>query len=605
MRLFFNSPKRLSLGLCAGSLLAAGTLAIQAHATANAWANTGTRALSFTNAKTLGPVTSTAPMHILVGLKMHNAEKGQALLASMANPNSPGYHKFLSPGQFVSQFAPSESESQAVVAYLASQGFSNVKTASNRLFVEADATPQIVQAAFNTQLMRYLSVDGKEVFANITNAQVPAALGNIVTSVIGLQNVKKMHTFLGRSPNGPKPTGTQIAAAAAKARTLAAGAPQTPPVTFTPAMFQQAYDVGSVPEASNTVISIFTWGSMDQDVKDLAQFRKEQNLSPVNVNVIHVGMGSSTETDGDGEWDMDWAVSTGLAGSVKELRVYAADGGFDVNLIPAFNRFVTDDVAVAGSASFGECEYQEVLDAALQIYDGIFFEAAVQGQTVFASSGDSGSACYLTGAGALNGVPLSGFPDTNYPASSPYVMGVGGTSLFVNPDNSYFEEISWDAGGGGPAILEGAPNWQQPFLPAYTVTEVQQAYKGVPDVAMDADFLLSPGAYVLDGADTSNGGTSLASPLALGAWARIQGAHKNSLGFAGPVIYSLGMQNANLVVLSGVKGMNDIILGSNGLYTALPGYDFNTGMGSFDISRVSSLLKPVGIGSFPVLGGLL
>ncbi len=602
-----------SLAFLSLTAIAAACLSTVSATSTGSWVSTGTHAISFTNAKALGAVTSTVPMHIVVGLQTHNSDKAQGLIASIANPSSPNYHKFLSPSDFASQFAATAADAKAVTSYLSSQGFSNVKLAPNRLFVEADGTPQVVQAAFNTQLMRYLSVDGKEVFANLTDAQVPSALGGIVNAVVGLQNVKQMHTFLGRQPGSPMPTEAAVAAAVAKVKTQAVGTPAIPPTTFTPAAFQTAYDVGTVPEATNTVISIFTWGDMSQDVKDLAQFRTEQKLDPVNVNVIHVGTGTSTETDGDGEWDMDWATSTGLAGNVKELRVYAADAGFDVNLIPDFNRFVTDDVAVAGSASFGECEYQEILDASIQIYDQIFFEAAVQGQTIFASAGDSGSACYLTGAGVLNGVPLSGFPDTNYPASSPYVMGAGGTSLLVNTDGTYLQEISWDAGGGGPAIFEFSPNWQQPFLPLYTFTEAQQAYKGVPDVAMDADFLLSPGAYVLDGGDTSNGGTSLASPLSLGAWARIQGAHKNSLGYAGPVLYALGtpmsglsdIEAGKLQVTSSIAGMNDVTYGTNGLYTALPGYDFNTGLGSFDIARVNKLVAPTGIGSFPVLGGLI
>jgi len=115
--------------------------------------------------------------------------------------------------------------------------------------------------------------------------------------------------------------------------------------------------------------------------------------------------------------------------------------------------------------------------------------------------------------------------------------------------------------------------------------------KGLPDVAMDADFLLSPAGFVSGGADTSNGGTSLASPLSLGSWARIQNAHQNTLGFAGPELYALATPGAPF---STITGMTDVTLGSNGLYAATPGWDFTTGLGSFDIAAVTAIVGQSG-----------
>ena len=73
-------------------------------------------------------------------------------------------------------------------------------------------------------------------------------------------------------------------------------------------------------------------------------------------------------------------------------------------------------------------------------------KAAAQGQTFFASSGDTGSACAVA---PTNGVPGAGLPDTEYPASSPYVVGVGGTTLLTDDTDAYQSEIAWNAGGGG------------------------------------------------------------------------------------------------------------------------------------------------------------
>ena len=65
----------------------------------------------------------------------------------------------------------------------------------------------------------------------------------------------------------------------------------------------------------------------------------------------------------------------------------------------------------------------------------------------------------------------------------------------------------------------------------------------------------------------------------MGAWARIETSHDNALGFAGPLIYQL----ANGAPTLSSPYFNDVILGGNGLYTALPGWDFVTGLGSWDI----------------------
>ena len=274
-----------------------------------------------------------------------------------------------------------------------------------------------------------------------------------------------------------------------------------------------------------------------------------------------------------------------MAGAVKQLIVYDADSLNDVDLIPGFNAFVTQDLAQAGSASFGGCETLEYLSGAMPLYDQIFRQAAVQGQTVFASTGDSGSACGVVGD--TNGVPLSGVPAmVEFPASDTYVMGAGGTTLLADSNYNVIQTTAWDAGGGGFSLWEHSGGWQSSFVPVTAGTSTVGAGKGVPDVAMDADFLLSPAGFVSGGGDTTNGGTSLASPLSLGSWARLEGAHNNTLGFAGPVLYGFATRERD----STITGMTDVTVGSNGIYAATPGWDFTTGLGSFNVAEVSALV---------------
>ena len=115
----------------------------------------------------------------------------------------------------------------------------------------------------------------------------------------------------------------------------------------------------------------------------------------------------------------------------------------------------------------------------------VYKRQALQGITPFASSGDQGSACPLE---ATNGVPLSGPPDTAYPASSPYVVSVGGTYLFTNTDYTFDFETAADFSGGGPSYFETSPFWQSytgtGTLPVVPSSEA--GLRGVPDVSMCA-----------------------------------------------------------------------------------------------------------------------
>jgi pseudomonalisin/xanthomonalisin len=559
------------------------------------WAATATQGITLTNfaiqAHSLGPLAGTTPLRIMLGLQLQNATQLNSAILAINTPGNPSYGKFLTPSEFAATYSPSSAQVQAVESYLSRMGFTNISAPSNGLYVVARGTAAAIEAAFNTTLWQY-RVAGpngeptRTVYANTQPAQVPASLGGIVLSVVGLQNIDTMHTFLGAWP--------------AAAPIPAVTAPSMPanPVTFYPQDFWQVYDVGAIAAASNTTIAIFAEGDLagilpdpsnPSAPSDLRQFESENKLPQVPVQIVQVGLGSS-DTSGAIEFDMDTQESTGMAGTVKQLIVYDADSMNDIDLIPGFNDFVTQNKAQAGSASFGGCDTLEYLSGAMPLYDQIFRQAAVQGQTVFASTGDSGSACGVVGD--TNGVPLSGVPAmVEFPASDTYVMAAGGTTILVDSNYNIIKTTAWDAGGGGFSLWEYSGAWQSPFVPVDAGSSVVGVGKGLPDVAMDADFLLSPAGFVSGGGDTTNGGTSLASPLSLGSWARIEGAHKNVLGFAGPVLYALATPGAPF---STITGMTDVTLGTNGIYAATVGWDFTTGLGSFDIAAVSARVGQTG-----------
>jgi len=563
----------------------------------SAWVSTATKAYPtqyLHDATLIGPLASSAALHIVVGLQEQNANLVQPTLKRMITPGDPLYGTTLTVQQFVAQFGPSATQVQAVQNYLAANGFTNIAVADNQLLVEADGTPANVLAAFNTPLVQY-SVNGASVYVNTADAQVPASLSGTVIAVLGLNNLVSLHSdihtlALNNSPSTDPCTPPSC---------------PTPAVaneTFTAQQYQIAYDAAcpsdhptcaahNFPSASATAVGIIAEGNLTQVVVDLRTYEKTYNLPQVPVTIVNAGV-ASPDTSGADEWDLDSQTSTGIAQQVSHLYFYVATSLTDSDIALAINKAVSQNKVKAFNMSFGECEFQAYIDGAMILDDEVFGEAALHGITAFASSADQGSACPVVGT---NGVPLSGPPDTSYPASSPYVISVGGTNLFTNADYTFDFETAWESGGGGPSYFENPPFWQaytgSGTLPIVPSSEGSAAGtgRGVPDVSMCAGgtvlAICSANVFV-NGAVVLVGGTSLSSPLAMGSWARIQTAHKNKLGFAGPLIYQL----ANGGPSPSSPDFNDVLLGGNGLFTALPGYDYTTGLGSWDIYKINKVI---------------
>jgi|SRR5579862_3842630 len=562
-------------------------------ANAQTWVSTSTKAFPvkyLTTATLVGVLPPSTALHVVVGLREQNASQVQPTLKRMLTPGDPLYGTSFTVAEFVSKFGPSVSQIQLAKNYLSNHGFKNITVADNHLLIEADAPASTVEAAFNTSLTEY-RLNGAKVFVNTADARVPASLANTVVAVLGLNNIAWAHSDLTKLTTS---AGTQVVSCTPPD----CPAPDLSNDTFTPQQYQISYDAAcpsdnpdcpakGFPTASATAIGIIMEGNLTQVIKDLRTYEKTYHLPAVPVTVVNAGIPSS-DTSGADEWDLDSQTSTGIAQRVSHLYMYAATSMTDSDLGLAFNKAVSQNLVKAFNMSFGECEFFPYIDGSMLVDDQVFAEAALQGITPFASSDDQGSACPLEGT---NGVPLSGPPDTAYPASSPYVIAVGGTYLFTNTDYTYDFETAADFSGGGPSYFETSPFWQ-----AYTgsgslpiVPSSEAGDRGVPDVSMcggGAEVAICAANVFVDGTAELVGGTSLSSPLSMGAWARIETAHKNNLGFAGPLIYQL----ANGGPSPSSPVFNDVILGGNGLYTALPGYDYVTGLGSWDIYQINKVI---------------
>jgi pseudomonalisin len=474
-------------------------------------------------------------------------------------------HAALTPAQFSARFSPKAATIKAIRTWARTSDLRVASVSSNRLLVTLSGSSTAFATALHTGFARYTSSADGSFFAPTRAARLPTALASRVTAVLGLSSLAKvavphpavrsaaaLHKVLSTLPSGLSTLGLSLP-------TL------NYPATYTPQQLNAMYDAPSDQTGAGQQLAIMTEGNVSQPKADLATFESKYGLPSVTWNQINVGT-PTTDTSGDDEWDLDSQYSTAFAPGVSQLDVYVGPSLSDDDILTTINRWVTDDIAKQGSFSAGECDLLSYVSGFTSGLDTVLEQADAQGQTMFFSSGDTGSQCAaVTG---VNGVP-AGLPDTSYPASSPYGIGVGGTTV-LSPTGP--TEISWYAGGGGLSPIEPAASFQS----ATTVLGVAPLVRrGVPDVSLDAD---PESGYdvIVSGTEEGIGGTSASAPSWQGIWARVQGAHSGGVGFAGPVLYSTEPATA----------FHDIELGSNVLYPAGPGYDLDTGLGTPDIAKL-------------------
>lgn len=538
------------------ALIVAGLFAAGAQA-GEAWVNTATQAhpvasalsaasASVASTQSSGEVAAGQSVHIAVTLKVRNKAQLDALTNSLMAGTS---HKTLSHAEFMAEFAPTQAQAQKVVAHLQKNGFRNIKVAANRMLITADGSAATAKTAFNVTMHRFNN-NGRAAFANVTAAQVPQSLGNIVLAVHGLQNVSTFHTMMQKA--GMKTMGSVRTASV---------------IGHNPTDFPLIYNASSLPPASNTTVGIIAEGDISQTLYDLQDFTYGAGYPDVSTNTIYAG-DQGTDTDGVGEWNLDSQdILAAAGGQVQQMNFYVATSMTNADITAAFNAAVSDNTAKVINVSLGECETSAQSDGMTASDDQIFQTAIAQGQTFSVSTGDSGS--YECGGRTAR---------QSYPAVSPYVIAVGGTTVNTSGTTNYSSETVWNGTGGGVSYTEKVPSWQS----AAGVLTTSKTQRGVPDISFDADP--NSGALVLVNGQTQQiGGTSLAAPLFTGFWARIQSAHGNSLVSPNPAIYQYFKANPSL--------RHDVTSGSNGAYKATSGWDYTTGWGSLNVANLNSFIN--------------
>jgi pseudomonalisin len=526
------------------------------------------------------------------------------LYNELYDPASPLYHHFLTPKEFATEFGVSAPDTQAIQGWLHAGGLHVITSSPVGDYYTLSGTVAQLDHLFDVVIGRY-SFDGTQFVANATAPSVPKNLP--IDAVAGLDSFRK---FSLSGLTTPKP---YTAPAKMAAGTTFSG-------TMTPQDLWGAYDDPASDEGQGQTIGIFTEGEDDSVISQLRLFEAAEGFPKVPVSITETA-GGTPEDYGDNtgsiEWYLDSQSSTGMAPKVSKLKFYTTTDLYDAEVFQDFDYWANDPTGPNEmNASFGECEEgptnaitgplaqtaygTELGDELEPVGEPILRQATIEGRTVFSAAGDNGSGCpevVVPVAGAGNGIAPQPIPIVYWPAASPSVVGVSGTVLTTGGtnDNQRVNEVSWTDGGGGASHFIPEPSFQQgvkavnipcvstPSGDPYLPTQAPMC-RGVPDVS-DLSGNITGNAYFIyiDSEPSSEGGTSLASPLMMGQWARIQAAAPGgNLGFADEIIYRQAQRDYSRDFYDITQSEYGI---GNGVYRPGPGWDYASGWGSLNVAN--------------------
>ncbi|MGO8916248.1 MAG: protease pro-enzyme activation domain-containing protein [Stellaceae bacterium] len=449
---------------------------------------------------------------------------------------------------FARQFGAAPADLAAIRKFAGAHKLAVVQEDAARRTVVLSGTVAQFNAAFAVDLQKFEHPDGSY-RGRVGAIQLPDELKGVVEAVLGLDNRPQARPHF--RTRGPRAKGSRPSATAA-------------PVSYTPLDIAALYGFPGG-TGNGECIGIIELGGGYRPA-DLATYFQSLNLTAPAVAAVSVDHGSNQPTGDpngpDGEVMLDIEVAGAVAPDAG-IAVYFApntDAGFHDAVTTAIHDTTNKPSVISISWGGPESTWTQQAMTAL---DQAFQAAAAMGITVCVAAGDGGSS---------DGVS-DGADHVDFPASSPYALACGGTSLRASGGHIASETVWNDganggAGGGGVSTVFPLPAWQDGLDVTKTAggrSELQQ--RGVPDVAGDADPETGYDVRV-DGSNTVIGGTSAVAPLWAGLITRINSSTGGSVGYINPQIYK------------SASALNDITKGNNGDFRATAGWDACTGMGS-------------------------
>jgi subtilase family serine protease len=554
---------------------------------------------------------SATPIEFAVSLKLHDAAQAAAVSEAVSDPASSSYGQYLTPAEWESRFSPSEASVERVSSWLRAHGVAVESVSSDRMTVYAIATAATIENAFGTSLAEFQK-DGHVVRLAKAPLSMPSSLASLISGLSGVNQNAARPDDLGasalqrsaaapaaKSEPIPPPPGLSVFPPCSKywgqkydtnAPPYGKGYPNPLPYApcgYKPAQIQGAYDLAPGIAAGDdgsgvkvAIVDAYASPTLFSDAHEYSMRNQPEQPLEQRQFSEHVSrsFNESEYCEASEDWfreqtlDVESVHSTAPGAHILYVGAKNCEGGLYAAVQKVIDgheaQIVTDSWSDFGELFESEKEREG--------FDNVLMMADATGVGVQFSTGDYG-----------DDYELMGINSVNFPASSPYVTAVGGTSLQIGKHDERLGEFGWSTGNsflcdallesigypgcgsktletwlpsppgsfqyggnGGTAYDYPEPSYQEAVVPA-ALAERNSAITGernrvTPDISMDAEpstGLLIGETMTFPGGvhygEYTYGGTSLASPLFAGLMADADQAAGKALGFVNPALYKL------------------------------------------------------------------
>ena len=576
-----------------------------------------------------------------------------ALLRAQQDPSSPDYHRWLSPDEVGARFGATPHDIDAVTEWLATQGLRVDAVSESRLRIRFSGNAVAASKAFGTPLHHFL-VAGEKRIAAADAVRIPAQLADTVASVIGLESIQLRPLHRGAEVRSANRQAGDLQPAGSNCQGNVCS------YAVFPADFAKIYNLegpyAQGIDGSGQSIAIVSRARVsDEDMRnfqELAELPAKMPTTIIPPDGIDPGPAATTcsETVEPKCDDPSEAVSDQMEATLDVQRAGSAAPGATIKLIASASDDTSEGIFTALeyaidtnppparviSISYGTCEADNSAGNAAYL-DALYGQAAMQGISVFVSSGDSGAGECASHLDPPNGDQRQ---STNLLCTSEHVTCVGGTQFSDEqyPDaywtrtnsagflsaRGYIPEGAWNeslryaefqlaASGGGISQYVATPAWQTGAgIPA------ERTGRYVPDVSLGASSrtgyftcMAAIGGSCAADADGRFGfvvgaGTSASAPGMAGIAALLNHSEGGAQGNLNPRLYALARTPGNDVFHDITVASSQVVPcsidvpspcnnSSPGLDTAEGGangymvgdhYDLVTGLGSIDVERL-------------------
>lgn len=404
-----------------------------------------------------GPAPKDLSGRMLLVLKRSPEQEAalRTLLAAQQDPHSPNYHKWLTPEDFGKRFGVADADVQTVTGYLSAQGMNVGRVYSNHMAIEVSATAAQIKSTLQTEIHTY-SVGGKTFYGNNSNPQIPSALRGVVSGFAALNNFRAA----GGSGAGTQATYNAATHTLTPLYTVTATSPNT--YGISPADLAANYDIPAAAAQGfgGKNVNVGIVGDSDINIAYINNYRTIFGLA-ANPPIVIID-GNDPGVNGDAYIAYKQIELVGAVAPNANIYYYTSGTtDYDTGLNFALIRAIADNHVQVLLIGFQACE-TAIGSGGTYLVDEASEEAAAQGITIVAASGNSGSAgCEVPGTAgnATTGYAVNGY------ATSPFVTAVGGTDFYYSatlPASHY-----WSATNTGYKSIMNTPIPEQVWNDSY------------------------------------------------------------------------------------------------------------------------------------------